>query len=455
MAILHQAGGGPDGSPPVDALCPFGGLETLYKYLAGGEFLKRTNLSNFVLLAGTVITGIVFGRYFCGWICMLGWLQEIPARIGKRIFRKRFVIPQPADRILRYLKYPVLVLILIFTWRMADLVIRPFDPFAAYAHLPAGIVEVLQEFLIGFIILVGSMILSMFYDRFFCKYLCPMGAFLGILQKISLFRIKRDRSTCIDCGRCSRACPVNIPVAQIETVNSSECIACQECVHTCPTGRNTMQTHILGRPVKPLIIGISGLALYGLIILAANFAGLWKTQAKTFTEVVQEDGALNPENIRGFMTLREIAATFQISLEDLYRESGLDESIVGPDTRMKEIGDRVPDYEEDQIRDAVKRILEKEGRLKSSLEENKESDGTQRNTSVPDPSEIRGTMTLQELLTVYQISKSDLFNAIGYQGDLKGDQTLKDLKAQMQKTDPSFEVENIREAVKNLIRSSD
>ena len=90
-AYRHQIlGGGPGGVASIHAICPFGGLEALYKYIAGGEYLKRTNISNFILLGGTMILALLLGRIFCGWICMFGWIQELPARLGKWIFKKRF-----------------------------------------------------------------------------------------------------------------------------------------------------------------------------------------------------------------------------------------------------------------------------------------------------------------------------------------------------------------------------
>jgi len=217
---------------PIDAFCPFGGLESLYAVFKYGMFLQRVAWGSLILLAATIIVSIFFRRSFCGYICPLGTIQEFFGWGGRKIMKKRFVVPKKADRILRYLKYVILVLILALTYWTGQLIIRPYDPWAALHHINS--VEVFQKFLIGFIILMISLIGSFFFDRFFCKYLCPMGAFLGILSKLGIYRVKRDEDKCIDCGICSEKCPVNIPVDELEQVKSAECISCNLCVANCP-----------------------------------------------------------------------------------------------------------------------------------------------------------------------------------------------------------------------------
>ncbi len=359
-AVRHQVlGGGPKGSPSIHTICPFGALETVYKVAAGGEFLKRTNSANFVLLAGAVLLALAFGRYFCGWLCALGFLQELPGRLGRRLMKRRPSVPPRIDRPLRGLKYLALAAILFFTWRLGDLVIAPYDPFAAYAHIPAGWGELADEFLIGLVVLAASMALSFFYDRVFCKYLCPLGAFLGLVEKLSLFRITRDRDTCIKCNRCTKACPVDIPVADLDAVHSAECISCLECVAVCPTGKETLKTRIMGRSLRPLVVGSAGLALFLGIIGLAMATGMWRTLEPTLEAVVTRDGSLDPQSIRGFMTLRDVGKTFSIDIGEIYRELGVKASDVPPDTRIKEIRNRLPGFREESVREAVARIMER------------------------------------------------------------------------------------------------
>jgi polyferredoxin len=190
-AYMHQVkGGGPDGSPSIHALCPYGGLESLYTVFTSGTFIDKIYSGTLVLFLVSVITALFFRRGFCGWICPLGGLQEFIARLGRKIMGRQLVMPIKVDKILRYLKYVVLVVTAVFAWKTATMWMSPYDPWAAYGHLGEGLPAVWKEFSIGFIILIVTFIGSFFYDRFFCKYLCPMGGFLGLISKLSPFKSK-------------------------------------------------------------------------------------------------------------------------------------------------------------------------------------------------------------------------------------------------------------------------
>lgn len=131
-----------------------------------------------------MVIGIVLSRFFCGWFCAFGALQAVFGWLGKKIFRRHFTVPPRLDRYLRWIKYPVLVLIIYFTWKTGELVIRPYDPFAAFGHLSAGLGAVWAEFAVGLVLLIATLFFSMLYERAFCKYLCPLGAFNAILSRV-------------------------------------------------------------------------------------------------------------------------------------------------------------------------------------------------------------------------------------------------------------------------------
>ena len=278
MGYLHQVMG--IGKPVgVDALCPMGGLETLGTLVADGFFVKRVAFSSLLLLIAAVATALVFRRAFCGRICPLGYLQELFGGIGRRIFKRRLTLPTVLDRPARYLKYVVLFVILYFTWRTATLVIRPYDPWVAYQHLTSA--ELLTEFGVGFAVLAISLVGSLVYDRFFCKYACPMGAFLGLISRLSVFKIRRDAETCIDCKLCDRACPVNITVSEVETVKSAECIDCGECVSACPV-KDTLATSAGSKAtLGPVTAAALSVGLFALLVAIATLLGgfQWTTQS--------------------------------------------------------------------------------------------------------------------------------------------------------------------------------
>ena len=201
----------------------------------------------------------------------------------------------------------------------------------------------------------------MFYDRFFCKYACPLGAFLGIISKISLFKIKRENSTCIHCNLCNKNCPVNINVSNLNQIDSAECISCLECVTVCPTNKGTLKTHIKNNAIKPITIAILGLVIYLGTASIGHISGYWTTD-KTLEEIAKVDDKLAPENIKGFMTLKEISDIYKIDLEVLYNELGITKEQVPENTRIKKISELLTStdekVDEEVVRETVARIIE-------------------------------------------------------------------------------------------------
>lgn len=198
----------------IHNLCPYGGLETLYKF--------SLYSTSFLVLVVVVIISILFRRSFCGLICPLGALQELFGKIGKT----KLIIPIRWDCIARMLKYLVLTFTLIGALTTASYWWVNFDPyFALFTR---------KFFTAGTFVLSISFIGSVLFDRFFCKYLCPFGAFTALIGYFSPTCVERDDKICIHCNLCSKVCPVNISVAKEKQVKSLECISCNECVNICP-----------------------------------------------------------------------------------------------------------------------------------------------------------------------------------------------------------------------------
>jgi ferredoxin len=354
ITVLHQRN---PAFPSIDALDPFGGLETLMKYVAGGELIKKIMPGNIVLLGAIVVLGVVLSRFFCGWFCAFGALQGAFGWLGRKIFRRRLEVPRKLDAVLRWAKYPILAAIVYFTWRAGDLVIRPYDPLAAYGHLSAGLAAVWAEFGVGLVILVAVLVLSMLYERVFCKYICPLGAVNAILSRIPLFRIKRDESTCISCSKCDRVCPMNVDVSIARSVDSPECIACMECVTACPTRKSTLSTTLGGRAVKVGIVAAIGIGIYLAAALVGQGLGMLSFSAPTLAQQAAS-GSLKVEDIKGSSTWKSVADSFGIDLALLYREAGVDRAKVPPETMLKDTGKLIgADFEADAARVAAARIL--------------------------------------------------------------------------------------------------
>jgi NAD-dependent dihydropyrimidine dehydrogenase PreA subunit len=307
IGIAHQNGVPVVG---VDALCPFGGIETLWALITSATLIQRIAASAVILLVVVLATVLIFRRAFCGYICPLGAVQEFAGKLGLSLFKgKRPQVPASLDRPARFLKYAVLILFTVWSWQAASLVIRPYDPWVAWMHLTSK--ELLAEFSIGLIVLGVSIVGSVVYDRFFCKYLCPMGAFLGAISRVSIFKVRREADTCTNCKACDKVCPVNVKVSEAVVVNDAECINCNECVNVCPvsdtlvvsagsapTARKLAPTAVLGLTVVLIALGI------GLPTVTGSFAWTMPTLEKA---VEKSGGTINVEEIRGSMTFAEIS----------------------------------------------------------------------------------------------------------------------------------------------------
>lgn len=425
LTILHQR---MQGIPSIDALDPFGGLETLLKYLAGGEFIKKIEPGNLVLLGAVVALGVVLSRFYCGWFCAFGALQGVFGWLGRKIFRRRFEVPARLDAVLRWVKYPLLAAIVYFTWRTGELVIRPYDPLAAFGHLSAGFSEVWAEFAVGLVLLVAVLLLSMLYDRAFCKYLCPLGAVNAILGRVPFFRIKRDKPTCISCSKCDRACPMNVEVSTAGTVKAAECIACLECVTACPTKKATLKTTLGGKAVKLGLVAALGIAVYVGAGVAGQYLGMLRFTAKSLGEQA-EAGSLKVEDIKGSSTYAMVAEAFGIELERLYRESGVNSSLVPPDTMIKDTGRLagIEGFEADTVRIAAARILGIPYAGESG-EAAAPSPGGSGALSVPPGFALEGTMTVNEVAKALSAPASAVLAKLGLPADAPRDTPLRDLK---------------------------
>ena len=221
--------------PGALGACPIGAMQSVFD--------GRRRKFAFYVVGFLAAIGLFVGRFICGWLCLFGLIEELLYMIPVPKIR----VPAKIDKILRYFKYPVLIILVFalpfFYW--TD--VGTGDPFFCKYVCPVGTLEggipllLANESLrssLGALfgwkaaLLVLCILSSMFIYRPFCKYVCPLGAFYSLFQKISLLRMRCDKDACINCGKCAGICPMNVDPSK--TPNSAECIRCGECIKACP-----------------------------------------------------------------------------------------------------------------------------------------------------------------------------------------------------------------------------
>lgn len=220
--------------------CPIGALQAV---LGSREYKFSFYVIGFLLLIGSLL-----GRFVCGWLCPFGLVQDLLYKIP---FVKK-VKNLPGHKVLKWLKYVILVMFVILLPLFAVDMFGQGKPWFCEYVCPSGTLtggvplvlanEALRQ-TIGALyawkmgILILLVLMSVVVYRPFCKYLCPLGAIYGLFNPIAFKRFEVDQSKCVKCGKCQKACKMDI--RPWETPNNMECIRCGDCIKTCPTGALT------------------------------------------------------------------------------------------------------------------------------------------------------------------------------------------------------------------------
>ncbi len=284
----------------VEGFLPISSLMSLYYFVLSGKIHPFHPAGLFIFIA-ILSVSFLFGKSFCSWICPIGtiseWIGDFGEKLTKKIFRRKIVLPRWLDYPLRSLKYLLLAFFLYSIFGMSQEALKSFldSPYNLFADIK------LYKFfadisLFSLKVIIVLFVLSIFIRNFWCRYLCPYGALLGIISFLSPNKIKRDENTCIDCELCTKACPANIKVHKVKTVISDECTTCLNCVEACPVkGALSLQTLPVQKEVKPKLVAISILAIYFLITGAAKLSGMWrnKISEQTYLEYYKEINLIN------------------------------------------------------------------------------------------------------------------------------------------------------------------
>jgi polyferredoxin len=258
----------------VEGWLPIEGLMQL-KYFLLTRQLPNLHAAGFFLFVSFLVMSVVFRKSFCSWLCPVGSVSEYLWKLGRATFRRNFQLPRWADITLRSLKY---ILLGFFAYAVASMSAAAIADFLGSPYALIVDVRMLNFFrYLGSttaMVILGIMVASIFIKNFWCRYLCPYGAFLGLVSLLSPSRITRNPDTCIDCAKCVKACPSALPVDKLIQIRSTECTGCLECVAVCPAKDTLTMTVPAGLRKRHAIPAWSMAA--GIAIIFFGFVGYAK-----------------------------------------------------------------------------------------------------------------------------------------------------------------------------------
>ncbi len=219
--------------PAALGACPIGSFQSV---VGSSKF----NFSYYV--TGTLILlGVLLGRFVCGFLCPFGWLQELLHKIPGKKFSTKKLKP------LTYIKYGMLLFAVVLLPVLVVNDVGMGDPFFCKYICPQGVLEGAIPLAIAnagirsalghlftwkLAVLIAVVVLSVLFYRPFCKWICPLGAFYALMNRVSLLGIRVDACKCVSCGKCSKACQMDVDV--VRAPNHAECIRCGKCIGACP-----------------------------------------------------------------------------------------------------------------------------------------------------------------------------------------------------------------------------
>jgi polyferredoxin len=278
--------------PGIEGWLPIAGLMNLKYFLLTGRVPAIHPAAMFLLITFLAMS-FLLRKAFCSWLCPVGTISEYFGLVGQKILGRNFRVWRWLDIPLRGLKY---FLLGFFVWAISFMSAAAIAGFMQSDYGVVAGVKMLNFFRFlgetGLIVLGMLALASVFVKNFWCRYLCPYGALLGFASLLSPVRIRREPEPCIDCAKCAKVCPSNLPVDKLITIKSAECTGCLECVAICPVeGALHLALPQIPRPRRPIPpwAMAAGIAVLFLGIVGfAKTVGFWDSHvpAAVYRELV-------------------------------------------------------------------------------------------------------------------------------------------------------------------------
>jgi len=263
--------------PSVEGFLPISALLGLKRLILTGRY-DEIHPAGLTIFLSALVIAVFLRKGFCGWICPVGFASNLIEKAGKKI---RFVrhLPGWLDYPLLSLKYLLLAFFCyVILWQMDIKAVESFLH-SPYNKIVDGkmLLFFLEPSRLSLQVITSLILISLVLRNFWCRYLCPYGALLGLLGLFSPLQVKRKEDLCIDCKQCDRVCPASIRISQKQTVRDAECIGCVECVEVCPQ-KDCLTLSVPGvRKTSAYVLPLAVLAVFVLFWAVAVSTGHWQT----------------------------------------------------------------------------------------------------------------------------------------------------------------------------------
>jgi len=259
----------------VEGFLPIAAFMALKQWITTGLW-DQVHPAGLAILLAAIVIALVLRKGFCAVICPVGFAHNLMQRAGRALGLTR----RPGPRLSRIMAAPKYLMLGFFAWTIW--VNMPAQAIRQFLNSPYNFTadaRMLDFFLspstTALAILVLLAVLALIVPSFWCRTLCPYGALLGLVSLFSPVAVHRDGETCVDCGRCNRACPSGIDVRHKDRVGSPECIGCMQCVDACPVP-HCLEARAAGKWRVPPLAVLGGVVV--LLVLAwavASATGHW------------------------------------------------------------------------------------------------------------------------------------------------------------------------------------
>jgi polyferredoxin len=267
----------------VEGFLPIGALMAWKRFALTGVW-DPVHPAGMVILGFACLVSLLLRKAFCGWFCPVGTLSEWLWKAGRRRRGRNLRLPAAIDLPLRGLKY---ILLGFFVFVIFHMPLPLIEQFLDSPYYRLADVKMLHFFthlsLTTAMVLAALVALSIPMRNFWCRYLCPYGALMGLLALISPSRVRRESRACTQCGQCTQACPYHLPVSRLSAVGSPECNGCLDCTRVCPVpGALIMETVPFRRHAWRIPhFGLTLILVFVLSVYAAQISGRWQSRVST------------------------------------------------------------------------------------------------------------------------------------------------------------------------------